>query len=302
MRKKGFTLIELLVVIAIIAILASIIMPALGRAREAARRAGCISNLHNIGLMVAMYANDNGQLLPWFVGGAYLNWAGFFGDQAAALRSVPAMTEWIGVMGTAYYEGRWKGLICPSAVKLDPAGLDNWGFELTAQGFLDGADVQWTDNNSFYVASWSKFRAASYELLTSHPMVTQQFGETIDSTNMPGDSIIGGDRVVGWGGEDMGGVAGNTVQACFVYGAPWPDAVKKWIVRRAADSNHLKPLPISGRWVGGGGGSGAIYPQVDAQITLMLGGDVKTRTAGELKWAVDSTAGTGVTAATCPMY
>jgi len=58
-RKAAFTLIELLVVIAIIAILASIIMPALGRAREAARRAKCISNLHNIGLMIHMYAADN---------------------------------------------------------------------------------------------------------------------------------------------------------------------------------------------------------------------------------------------------
>ena len=45
-----------------------------------------------------------------------------------------------------------------------------------------------------------------------------------------------------------------------------------------------------------------IYPQVDAQITLMLGGEVRTRTAGELKWAVDSTAGTGAAIALSPMY
>ena len=86
MRRKGFTLVELLVVIGIIALLISILLPSLAKARQAANKVACLSNQRQICLAVRMFANDHKDYLP---GAGYNN-----GQGVGQYLATGTITDW----------------------------------------------------------------------------------------------------------------------------------------------------------------------------------------------------------------
>jgi prepilin-type N-terminal cleavage/methylation domain-containing protein/prepilin-type processing-associated H-X9-DG protein len=186
-QRKGFTLVELLVVVAIIAVLISILLPSLGKARSQARRSQCLANVRSIGSALQVYMTDWSAMIPYYTTGNNANsyyWVLLlkpYGNIEKVRQCAECLTQRNG-NGVGDASTPWTNYANNTALGTGSYGMNGWCFAL-------GTRVGVTGSNDWYLKRYSIDQNPGTPTPTTSFFWRQPFTRNMAEVPLLGDSI-----------------------------------------------------------------------------------------------------------------
>jgi prepilin-type processing-associated H-X9-DG protein len=199
LRTSGFTLVELLVVVGIVTLMVTILLPAMSKARDASNKSKCASNLHQIGLAILLYQNDNNQSYPRTIldtsGAPVPNWGTPTEAKVGAPNPFASPTESVNDVTASFFllirqeQITSQVFICPdsNAEKWDFGGKSN-----TAQNWVNWTDI--SKNLSYsYENPFASNTAIANGWQLKNPDATYAIAADMNpGTSVPNGAVAGG--------------------------------------------------------------------------------------------------------------